>query len=409
MAGEVETAARYRDVFAVGEFRALFGGHLQSVIGDQLARVALAILVFNRTHSPGLTALTYALTFIPDLIGGPLLSGLADRLPRRRLMIGCDLIRAVLVAAMAVRGMPIWALCVLLVLTQLAGAPFSAARAAVLPTVLPGDRYVVGNGLMNMTFQTGLLCGAAGGAPLVTLLGTSWALLLDAASFLLSVVLIAWGVRPHFPPRDATGARTRTTWGSLRNGLRIVAHDRRLRSLLAIACLVGFYVVPLGLAVPYAAQLGVGTPAVGLLLAADPAGSALGAILITRLVSPDWRLRLLGPMAIATSAVLLPTAFLPPLWLTVLLWFLCGLLSSHDTVTSATFMRAVPDESRGQTFGLASASLRVAQGLGIACAGLVAEFTPPATTIAVFAGAGVAVGCVVASAWNRARPAGANA
>jgi predicted MFS family arabinose efflux permease len=173
--------------------------------------------------------------------------------------------------------------------------------------------------------------------------------------------------------------------------------------LLGIACLVGFYVVPTGLAVPYAAQIGQGTAAVGLLLVADPAGSALGAVLLTRLVPPAWRLRLLGPMAVATSAVLLPTAFAPPLWATAALWAACGLLSAHDAVTSTTFMRAVPDAARGQAFGLASASLRVAQGLGVALSGVLAQFVTPASAIAVFAAAGVVAGVGAALGLRRAR------
>src|SRR5436190_23483101 len=114
-------AARYRDVFAVAEFRVLFASHLVSIIGDQLARVALSVLVFSRTGSPALAALTYALTLIPDLVGGPLLAGLADRLPRRRLMITCDLSRAGLVAVMALPGVSLWLLGGLVVAVQLAG------------------------------------------------------------------------------------------------------------------------------------------------------------------------------------------------------------------------------------------------------------------------------------------------
>ena len=99
--------ARYRDVFAVAEFRALFAAHLLSVIGDQFARVALTVLVFARTGSAALTALTYALTFLPAIVAGPLLSGLADRYPRRTVMVVADVARAALVAVMAVPGVPL--------------------------------------------------------------------------------------------------------------------------------------------------------------------------------------------------------------------------------------------------------------------------------------------------------------
>src|ERR1700712_716707 len=107
-----------RSVLAVPEFRGLFTAHLLSLLGDQLARVALAVLVFSRTGSALLTALVYALGFLPAVVAGPLLSPLADRWPRRELMIGCDLVRAVLVAGMALAPGHLVLLCVLLVATE---------------------------------------------------------------------------------------------------------------------------------------------------------------------------------------------------------------------------------------------------------------------------------------------------
>ena len=114
---KVSTAERvsFVDALRVREFRVLWLADAQSMAGDQLARVALSVLVFERTSSEVLTALAYALTFLPALIGGALLSGLADRMPRRRVMIAGDLVRAVLLATMAVPALPIWLVCTLLV------------------------------------------------------------------------------------------------------------------------------------------------------------------------------------------------------------------------------------------------------------------------------------------------------
>src|SRR5918992_385903 len=66
-----EEQATYREVFAIGEFRTLWLAQALSYIGDQLAQVALAILVYHRTGSPLLTAVTYALTYLPPIVGGP--------------------------------------------------------------------------------------------------------------------------------------------------------------------------------------------------------------------------------------------------------------------------------------------------------------------------------------------------
>src|SRR5919198_6658457 len=168
-----EQPARFGEVFAVGEFRALFTGQVLSIAGDQLARVALALLVYDRTGSAALTALTYALTFLPDLIGGPLLSGLADRYRRRELMVITDVARAALVGLMAIPGMHIAVLAGLLVVVQLLASPFNAARAAVLPAILEGDRFVVGQGIINITYQLAQLTGYVAGGVIVTFTGTS--------------------------------------------------------------------------------------------------------------------------------------------------------------------------------------------------------------------------------------------
>lgn len=77
-------------------FRALWLAEVLPVFGDRVAPVALALLVYARTDSAALTALTYALTFVPAVLGGFLLSGLADRYRRRTVIVVTDVVRAVL-------------------------------------------------------------------------------------------------------------------------------------------------------------------------------------------------------------------------------------------------------------------------------------------------------------------------
>ena len=136
-----------------------------SVAGDQLARVALTLLVFDRTGSSLLAAVTFAASVVPTFVGGIALSGLADRWPRRRVMIACDLGRALLVAVMALPGVPIAGLVGLLFLVTLISAPFTSARAALYPDILAGDRYVVGTAV-TLTTSSSPRCWASwlGGA-----------------------------------------------------------------------------------------------------------------------------------------------------------------------------------------------------------------------------------------------------
>src|SRR5947209_15594107 len=132
--GQAAVAPRVtvRDVLANREFRAMYAAQALSVVGDQLARIAVAVLVFDRSHSPLLTAVSFGVSYLPWVVGGPLLAGYADRMPRRTVMIASDLVRLVLVLGIAIPGMPIAALLVLVALVSLMEPPFLAARASML-------------------------------------------------------------------------------------------------------------------------------------------------------------------------------------------------------------------------------------------------------------------------------------
>ncbi len=402
-ANRAESGATFRDVFAVAEFRALFAAQVLSVVGDQFARVALAVLVFERTGSAGLAALTYAMTYLPDLVGGPLLSGLADRLPRRRLMIICDIARALLIALMVVPGMPLWVVCLLLVVVQLVNSPFSAARAAMLTVILRGDRYVVGSAISNITSQVAQLVGFAMGGIVVAALGSSRALLFDAGTFAVAALIVRLGVAERAERHPAGGKSHKPGWWAcMTAGAALVWSDRRLRALVMLACVSGFYIAAEGLAVPYAASLGGGAAAAGLLLAANPIGTVIGGLILTRLVSPETRRRWMGPMAVLACVPLVASAFGPGLMATAALWALSGVFSSFQIPANAAFMQAVPDAQRGQVFGLAVTALGTAQGVGIVLGGLAAELWSPATVVAGAGALGVIAATMAALAWSRA-------
>jgi len=362
-----------------------------SLLGDQLARVALAVLVFGRTGSALLTGLVYALSFLPALVGGPLLAGLADRLPRRRLMVSCDLARGLVVAVMAAPGAPLWLLCALLVGAVLLTAPFTAARAALLPDVLPDDRYVLASAINNITDQGAQVLGFAIGGGLAALLGSSMTLGIDAATFVASALLLQLGLAHRPAPSDPKEGRGRPS--ALRSALagsRLIGGDARLRALLGYAWLCGFSVVPEGLAAPYAAAEGAGAGTVGLLMAAQPTGAVLGAVLLARFVAPARRLRLMGPLAVLSCAPLLGCALRPGIPITLALLAVSGMGTAFQLAANAAFVQAVPAAVRGQVFGLAQAGIITVQGAAILLAGAVASRLAPALVVAGAGGLGTA-------------------
>ncbi|MGK5671770.1 MFS transporter [Micromonospora sp. URMC 106] len=393
-----ERAATYAEVFAVREYRYLFAAYLLSLAGDQLTAVTVAYLVYTGTGSAALAAAAYASSYLAWLVGGPLLSGLADRFPRRRVLVACDLARAALIPAAALLDLAAPALVVLLFTVNLMRPPFVAARAALMPEVLDGDRYAVANGVDNICAQVVQVVGFAVGGSLVALLSLRGALLVDAGTFLVSALLIMIGVRPRPSPRPSLGPARRDRVA----GLRVIYTDSRLRAyVLVLWTASAFTYAAEGLMVPLARQYGGGAGTVGLLLAAAPSGMALGGVALTRLCPPAARERLILPLAALSAGVLAATWLVPPLWLVLLLLVLAGAASAFAIPLNALFGRAVPTQYRGRAFGVAITGLSGLQGAAMVMAGLAADRWS-ATTVIGFSGLSGAVAVLaLAPLWPR--------
>lgn len=391
-------------VFRVAGFRAIWAAELFSVAGDQLARVALAVLVFGRTGSAAWAAATYALTYLPALLGGVLLGGLADRFRRREVMVACDVVRAVLVAAMAVPELPLWALCALLVAVVLLGSPHAAAQGALMPEILHGELYERGLAVRQITTQTAQVVGFASGGMLVAVIGPSSALLVDAATFAVSAVFVRVGIANR-PRPDAANGRSDDA-GGLRGvlaGIVAIAVDPRRRALVFLAWLIGCYVVPEALAAPYAAELGAGTAAVGLLMASGPFGSVVGAWIFVRFVPAPLRARLVGVLAVLAGLPLVLVLLRPDIPATVALWAVSGMFSTAYLLqTQASFVRATPDAGRGQAIGVAASGVIAGQGVAVFAGGVLADVWTSATAIAVAGATGSLLALCGAVAWHAA-------
>ena len=116
-----EPRVSVREPLAHVEFRGIILAQVASEAGDQIARVAIALLVLSQTGSALLSAATFAVSFIPTFLGAALLGPLADRLSRRNLMLGADLGRAIVIGAMALLALPatpVWLLFALLIVAE---------------------------------------------------------------------------------------------------------------------------------------------------------------------------------------------------------------------------------------------------------------------------------------------------
>jgi predicted MFS family arabinose efflux permease len=399
------SAGGYRAVFRVREFCFVFAAHVFSLLGSAVSHVALPVLVFADTSSPLLSALTFAMGFLPQALGGALLAPVADRYPARPVLVACDLVCAVCVAAMVLPGMPMAGLLALRAVSAFVQPLFGGVRAAGLGEMLAGDAFVLGRSLIRISAQAAQIAGFAATGLLLVLMTPRAALLLTVGGFLVSALLLRVGTRSR--KRVVTGASTPGAEPARGGGTRALFADRRVRALLALWWLPPvFLVVPEGLAAPYAAEIGAGSTGVGLLLAAMPVGAVGAELAAGGLLRPATRERLVLPLA---GCVLLPFllfAFRPGLLPAVAVLFAAGSGFAYTLGLDRWFLDAVPEETRARAMTVMSAGLMSVQGLGMAMGGLAAEFVPPHWAVA---GAGaVGTGCVLAAvcAVRATRPSG---
>jgi MFS family permease len=382
------------------------------VAGDQLARVALTVLVYARTSSALLAAVTFVASVIPVFLGGVMLAGLADRFPRRTVMITCDVARCALMLLMALPRMPVAVLVALLVVVTFIGAPFTAARSALYPELLSGERYVIGQTVTLTTSQFAQVVGFGVGGAVVGFLGTQASLVVDAATFAASGLIVRawvrWRPAPAAPPVSSeAGSSEPGSSGHARSGfaaaVRLVLGTPALLLPMLFGWLAAFYNAPEGVAAPLATSIGGGATTIGVILAAQVFGETAGMLVFGRLVRPAVRLRLMGPLAVATCAVLIGFAVTHAPGGILLILVASGALGGYQLAANAAFVSAVPEARRGSAFGLALGGMSLGQGMVMIAAGAAAERFAPADVIAVIGAVGAVCALVVAVSWSRSR------
>jgi hypothetical protein len=271
----------------------------------------------------------------------------------------------------------------LAVLTMASG-PFKAAQLALIPQILTGDRYVSGMALRQVTGQTAQLLGFAAGGGVLAILEPHIGLLINAATFVASAVWVAIGVRGRPAAQRATATTTPRPAPSGRAPRRAGRRGLVPVPLVVLVCVIGLYVVPEGLAAPYAHGLRIASIGVAVLMAADPAGSVVGAWLLARLRLPTST-GVAATLATVAGLPLIVTAVHPGLVITAALWALSGAFSTAYLIQTQTLIAtSLPNHRRGQVLGRMSTCMYASQGVAILGGGfLTQEVVGPATAIAV--------------------------
>jgi predicted MFS family arabinose efflux permease len=341
-----------------------------STTGTSVAAVALTILVYRRTGSPFLSALTFSLGFLPYLVGVGL-SGLVDRVRPRRLVATCDLGAGLIACLMAWPGAPIALLLVLMLGLGMLSSIASGSRGALVRSTVTPEAYVPARSLLKVASQSAQVGGNAFGGALVVAFTPSGAILVNAGSFLFSAAVVRLGVGDH--PHTGGPDRAGLLRDSLR-GARDIFGRVELRRLLLLGWLVPmFSVAPEALAAPYVARHQGSATLVGIWLLALPVGMIAGDVCGVRFLTSERQRRLVVPAAAAGFVPYLLFVFRPSIALAIGLLVVAGACGMYSLGLDGRVRDAVPEKLFARTMTLNTAGLMTLQGIGFAVAGAMAE------------------------------------
>jgi MFS transporter, DHA3 family, macrolide efflux protein len=369
-----------RDLLRIPDFRRLYVAQAVSDVGDGMTYLALFLLVLSLTGSTAMIALVSILVAVPPVTIGLFAGAWADRTDRRRIMVASDAIRALLVAALvpcAIAGL-LPAILALAFAQSVVGTFFSPARSALVPRVVPAGGLLAANSLGQATRMVATVVGATVAGLAVGVAGLAWPVfLVDAATFLVSVVLVAGVSREVGRPdaHAATRIRERGMGRAVVDGLGVIARSGPL-----MAALGGVSVTMLGIGainvlfVPFLVKELGGSPAwAGPLEAAQTLSMILAGGLITTLaarVSPPSIL--VGGIA-GTGACVILLGLSPAPWALLVMSFAIGwFVMPVQAVTMTIVQASTTDATRGRVAGALNASIQTASIVSMAVCGIFA-------------------------------------
>jgi predicted MFS family arabinose efflux permease len=376
------------------DFRALFFASVISLGGDWFLWVAINSFILEATDRAiyvGLAILAQESAFF---LASPVGGALADRIDRRKLMIVCDLARAVVcVAFLLVGPETIWLAYVLLPVLATFAAPFDPALSAATPNVVdPGD-LPAANALNGSLWGTMLAVGAGLGGLISAVFGADTAFLVDAGSFLVSAALLS-SIRRSFSESAERATEHPSIVEATRETWRFARRDHRVLSLLAVKFGFGAAAGLLALIPVMALDVfGAGNIGFGILMAARGVGALIGPFLGHRIAGRGHR-RLfpaiglslavfgLGYMALGAAPSLAIAA------LTICVAHLGG--GSQWMLSTYGLQVLVPDHMRGRIFGFDYMLITLSLSVSAVIASAVADQIGARITVSILGGVAVA-------------------
>lgn len=374
------------------DFRALFFASVISLGGDWFLWVAINGLVYEATGKAlyvGLAILAQESAFF---LASPIGGALADRIDRRKLMIACDLVRAVVcVSFLLVGPETIWLAYVLLPVLATFAAPFDPAFSAATPNVVDPDDLPAANALNGSLWGTMLAVGAGLGGLVSAAFGDDTAFIVDAVSFLVSAALLS-SIRRGFSESRAETTEHPSIVEATRETWRFARRDHRVLSLLAVKFGFGAAAGLLALIPVMALDADVfdsGNVGFGILMAARGVGALIGPFLGHRIAGPGHR-RLFPAIGLSLAVFGLGYVAMgqaPSLAIAAVMICVAHLGGGSQWMLSTYGLQVlVPDHIRGRIFGFDYMLITLSLSVSALIASAVADQIGAPNTVTILGG-----------------------
>ncbi len=385
--------AGYRSLADQKQYLKLIAANTVSRFGDSLDAIAFSWVMYQVTGSASLIALILAFNFLPTILLQPFAGVLADRIPKRKVMVLCDFGRAFMVCLTVALYLLNWLNAVTLIGITLLNSTLESLRCpagvAIIPKILDREKFTAGTALNQTLCRVTELIGMAAAGGIIAFLGNSAALLIDAGTFLFSGIIIGW-IRLEEAPFQKSGGsihQTLSQFGKeLADGFRYLKSNRLLLCIIILGAFMNFSATPISaFQTPYLAEnLHFGPEMLSALGIAMTAGMGIGAFLTPKLTREKS-----GKPAFVLCGFVQVLFFLA-LWMlpeVTALWLLTGTLiagfvlfgftvGAQNVIFSAAFMSNVTDELMGRISGIVNAVLCCMVPLGSLLCSLLAAFLP---------------------------------
>ena len=348
MAGK--TTPSMFSVFQNRSFTNLWMGQLVSSMGSALTALAASVLVYRETGSALSVGLMLIATSGPTVLIGLVAGVFVDRYDRKRIMLGADLLRALMIVLIPflIQFSLNW-LYIIVALTSAITQFFDSAHASVLPEVASDEELSSANALMSISSVGSQMIGFAAAGFIVSNLPVEWAFYLDAATFVVSGLFILRTRLPGMPVIDTTSIHA--IGENLKAGLRVVGNIPILRSLFLVA---GPVFLSFGLnntlLLPFALQeLNATEFEFGLQQAAEAVGIALGSLFMARLADRIREGQWLVISYLLMALVSIWYSYATSIALGIFLIGLIGLVNAPSFIgRQLVIQRSTPREMRGR-------------------------------------------------------------